>query len=115
MPSGLATPDSLHLRKMQPDGSSTPLSTTGSAASTEQHLFQARGVGNGIGQVVRETMAASTTAVPPCAAQVLEQQDAKVAGATFGSAHTYAVPKGAAKGSQHAGADCPMRSHPTLM
>jgi len=65
-PSGLATPDSLHLRKMGADGASTPLSTTGTDTPTSS-----------AGQLF----------------QVLEQKDSKVGGGTFGSSHTYAVPK----------------------
>jgi len=74
VPSGLATPDSLHLRKMG-DGQTTPLSTNGTdTPESAGQLFQ-----------------------------VLEQKDSKVGGGTFGSSHTYAVPKAGAPAKRAAG------------
>eukprot|EP00965_Chrysotila_dentata_P146879 4849530-Pleurochrysis_carterae.AAC.1 len=76
VPSGLATPDSLHLRKAAA-GISTPgsgLDTPDSQSS--QQLYQ-----------------------------VLEQRDAKVGSAAFGSSHAYNIPtnKAAAKSAAAAG------------
>ena len=77
MPSGLATPDSVHLRKMGADGAMTPLSTTGT-----------------------DTPESMTSAEQQKLFHVLEQKGSKVGGSAFGSSHTYAVPKagGAPKG-----------------
>jgi len=77
VPSGLATPDSLHLRKAGADGASTPSGLdTPESVSSGQQLFT-----------------------------VLEQRENKVGGSAFGSSHTYNVPgsKGAAKGGGQAG------------
>lgn len=75
VPSGLATPDSLHLRKMTADGVMTPsgTETPDSVADTRQ-LYQ-----------------------------VLEQREAKVGNAAFGSSHTYQVPSSKAKALQGGG------------
>jgi splicing factor 3B subunit 2 len=78
-PSGIATPDSVHLRKLQNDGLNTPSnqSLTGTetpdSLSGEQQLYQ-----------------------------VLEQRDSRVGGSAFGSSHAYNVP-GGAKGKAGAG------------
>merc|ERR1740117_880241 len=64
-PSGIATPDSVHLRKMQNDGLNTPSnqSTSGADTPEQQQLYQ-----------------------------VIEQRDSKVGGSAFGSSHAYNVP-----------------------
>ena len=77
-PSGIATPDSVHLRKMQQGGLNTP---TDSGMDTpdsvpNQQLYQ-----------------------------VLEQTSAKVGGSAFGSSHGYAVP--GSKGKAAAGGGKP--------
>mmetsp|Transcript_34106 Transcript_34106/g.109748 ORF Transcript_34106/g.109748 Transcript_34106/m.109748 type:complete len:630 (+) Transcript_34106:65-1954(+) len=67
LPSGLATPDSLHLRKQlgaQRAGTATPSSVT-DGAQTPESVSSAQ------------------------LYQVLQQRDAKVGGAAFGSSHTY--------------------------
>jgi len=66
VPSGLATPDSLHLRKMGQDGVTTP---------------------GGI-----DTPESVSSMSTPQLFQVLEQRDSKVGGSAFGSSHTYQVP-----------------------
>jgi len=75
-PSGIATPDSVHLRKLQNDGLNTPSnqSATGtdtpdSFAGTQKQLYQ-----------------------------LLEQREVRVASSAFGSSHAYIVPAGGGKG-----------------
>ena len=77
-PSGIATPDSVHLRKLQNDGLNTP---SGSVAGTDTP----ESVSN------------------PQLYQVLEQREARVGGAAFGSSHAYVMPS-SAKGSGGGGA-----------
>ena len=78
-PSGIATPDSVHLRKMQNDGLNTPSnqSTSGADTPEQQQLYQ-----------------------------VIEQRDSRVGGAAFGSSHAYNVPGSkAAKSGAKPGVD----------
>lgn len=77
-PSGIATPDSVHLRKMQNDGLNTPSnqSTSGADTPESQQLYQ-----------------------------VIEQRDSKVGGSAFGSSHAYNVPSGKAAKPTKAGVD----------
>jgi len=77
-PSGLATPDSVHLRKMIPDGQTTP-----SGQSTTTGINTPDSVGG--------------PPPPQQLYQVLEQQSSKVGGSAFGSSHTYSVPKAGGK------------------
>lgn len=76
-PSGIATPDSVHLRKLQNDGLNTPSGSMTGADTPES-------VSN------------------PQLYQVLEQREARVGGAAFGSSHAYVMPS-AAKGSTSGG------------
>ena len=92
-PSGVATPDSLHLRKHFADGVGTPsnLSTTG-----------------------LDTPGSVSGGAAPQLYQVLEQTSAKVGASAFGSSHGYVVPPassaappdrgGGAKGGSKGGA-----------
>jgi splicing factor 3B subunit 2 len=77
-PSGIATPDSVHLRKMQNDGLNTPSnqSTSGADTPVQQQLYQ-----------------------------VIEQRDSKVGGSAFGSSHAYNVPSGKAAKAAKPGVD----------
>ena len=77
-PSGIATPDSVHLRKMQNDGLNTPSnqSTSGADTPEQQQLYQ-----------------------------VIEQRDSKVGGSAFGSSHAYNVPSGKAAKTAKPGVD----------
>ena len=75
MPSGLATPDSIHLRKMTADGLGTPSGTdTPDSIADPKQLYQ-----------------------------ILEQRDAKVGSAAFGSSHTYQVPSTKSKAAPAGG------------
>jgi len=77
-PSGLATPDSVHLRKIAHDGQVTP--SGGSVTGTET-----------------PDSVAPPPPPPQQLYQVLEQTSSKVGGANFGSSHGYVVPKVGAK------------------
>ncbi|KAL1520387.1 hypothetical protein AB1Y20_021973 [Prymnesium parvum] len=79
-PSGLATPDSVHLRKMIPDGQATP---SGQSSTT--------------GIDTPDSLPGVPSHAPPQLYQVLEQTSAKVGSANFGSSHNYIVPKAGAK------------------
>jgi len=80
VPSGLATPDSIHLRKGA-DGIVTP------------------------GLDTPESSSVGSSSQPPQLFQVLEQRDTRVGSAAFGSSHAYNVPatRGAQKTTTQAG------------
>jgi len=78
-PSGIATPDSVHLRKLQNDGLNTPSNHSTSGADTPESSQQLY--------------------------QVIEQRDSKVGGSAFGSSHAYNVPSGKAAKPAKPGVD----------